>query len=316
MRHRVIVVGAGHWGKNLVRTFKELGALAGVAEADPELRKALSELYPGTPIYADYNEAFLRCEGASGAVVATPAHTHYAVAERAIRSGFHTFVEKPITLASAEAEALVALARDHGRVLMVGHLLLYQPAIQELKRFIDQGKIGRLYSLHQERMKLGRVRSVENVLWSFGVHDLAVILHLVGSKPDGMTVVGQCTVQDGVEDDVHLHLQFSGGVSAHLHTSWVWPETRRRLTVLGDRGMIVYDEEAQTLTFHNKGIYPNLSAWDEGYELLFQGSAQPLTLECQHFLSCMERSARPLSDGGDGAEVVRILEEADKRLKG
>ena len=311
---KVIVVGAGQWGKNLVRTFHELGALAGVAEAHPDLRSRLRIDYPDVPLFEDYRQA-LEADDVQAFAIATPAHTHAEIARDVMLSGKDVFVEKPITLSVDEAEQLVRLAEEQQRILMVGHLLLYQPAIQKIKEMIDQGVIGELKSLHQERSKLGRVRAVENVLWSFGVHDLAVFLYLIGESPFEVQAVGQRIVQPSIEDDVYVHLSFKHGITAHLHTSWLWPQQRRGLTILGTKGMLVYDEEVQTVTLHRKGIAQDLSNVDEGTELVFQGEAKPLTLECKHFLDCIESRTQPISDGMNGVEVVRILEKASQLLR-
>jgi len=313
MNENVIVIGAGHWGKNLVRTFYELGALAGVAEASPALRTELSGKYPDIRLYDDHREA-LQAD-VQALVIATPAPTHYPIALEALQAGKDVFIEKPMTLSSAEAEHLVQLADERSRILMVGHLLLYQPAVEELKRLIDAGAIGELKSIHQERLKLGRVRSVENVLWSFGVHDLAVILRLAGRAPEEIQVVGHRIIQNGIEDDVYLHLRFANDLTAHLHTSWLWPELRRRLTVIGTAGMIVFDEERQVLIHHRKGINPDLSNRDEGETIVFQSSEPPLTRECLHFLECVRDRRQPVSDGRNGLEVVRILELASRQLQ-
>jgi predicted dehydrogenase len=314
MEQRIIVIGAGQWGKNLVRTFNELHALAAIVEVSSSLREGLSENYPDIPLFTDYKDAISSVH-ATGVVIATPAPTHHEVAAYALRAGKDVFVEKPITLSSLEAEDLIVIAEDHRRILMVGHLLLYQPAIQHIKSLLDSGAIGRLKSLHQERMKLGRVRSVENVLWSFGVHDIAVLLYLTGQSPDTIQISGQAILQAEIEDDVYLHLKFENGTTAHLHTSWLWPEMRRRLIVIGDCGMLVYDEERQTVTLHNKGIHEDLSNRDDGSQLVFEGAEQPLTIECTHFLNCIANRTRPISDGNNGLEVVRVMEQAMKHLK-
>jgi predicted dehydrogenase len=313
MSRKVIVVGAGQWGRNLVRTFHELGELAGVAEAHYELRRQLASDYPNIPLYDDYRES-LKTDVAA-IVIATPAHTHASIAIEAMEAGKDVFVEKPITLSVEEAEQLVRLAEKRERILMVGHLLLYQPAIQRIKAIIEDGLIGEIASLYQERMKLGRVRAVENVLWSFGVHDLAVILYLIGKSPLHIQATGQCIVQPEIEDDVYVHLTFEGSVTAHLHTSWLWPQQRRHLTIIGTKGMIVYDEEKQTVTLHRKTIDAGLANVDEGTELVFQGEAKPLTLECKHFLQCIDTRQSPVSDGRNGSDVVRILEQASRLLR-
>jgi predicted dehydrogenase len=301
----------------VVRTFHSLGALAAVAEADVALHPALAAEYPGVPLHADYR-SLLADEAITAVVVATPAPTHGQIARDALLAGKDVLVEKPITLASAEAETLVALARERGRILMVGHLLLFQPAIQWLKAYLDGGALGRVVSLHQERLNLGRARAVENALWSLGVHDVAVLLYLMGGQePCRVEATGHCVLQPSVADDVYLHLHFSDGTQAHLHTSWLWPEKCRRLTVVGSAGMLVYDEVAQTVTLHKKRIASDLQQWDEGSEVLFRGSGEPLMLEAAHFLEGVRsRMPSPLIDGMRGAEVVRVLEQAASGGKG
>ncbi|HYF80366.1 MAG TPA: Gfo/Idh/MocA family oxidoreductase [Symbiobacteriaceae bacterium] len=312
---QVGVIGAGNWGRNVVRTFHSLGALGAVAEADDALHPALAAQYPGVALHADYRDLLLADE-IPAVVVATPAPTHGQIARDALLAGKDVLVEKPITLASAEAEALVALARERGRLLMVGHLLLFQPAVQWMKAYLDQGALGRVVSLHQERLNLGKARAVENALWSLGVHDVAVLLYLLGGQaPCRVEATGQRILQPSVEDDVHLHMHFLAGTTAHLHTSWLWPEKRRRLVVLGTDGMLVYDEVAQSVTLHRKRIGADLQHVDEGSAVLFQGSGEPLMLEASHFLEGVRsRTPSPLIDGRHGVDVVRVLEQASACL--
>ncbi|MFT9849587.1 Gfo/Idh/MocA family protein [Aneurinibacillus sp. REN35] len=310
---QVIVIGAGNWGRNLVRTFYDLGALASVVEEDEVTRQQLHEVYPEIHFYPNVQVALL--DDAPAVVVATPAPTHFYITKAALLAGKDVFVEKPLTLCSQEAQELVDLAEKQERLLMVGHLLLYQPAIRKIKEAIEDGLIGSLQGLHQERLKLGRIRSVENVLWSFGVHDIAVLLYLTDEQPASIQVTGQPIVQSTIEDDVYLHLYFKSGVQAHLHTSWYWPEIRRHLVVTGSEGMLVYDEEQQTVVLHRKAINTDLSNKEEGSVLLYRGEAKPLTLECQHFLTCVQERQRPFSDGNNGLNVIRILEEASRMLR-
>ncbi|OIQ12671.1 Gfo/Idh/MocA family protein [Neomoorella thermoacetica] len=307
------IIGAGNWGKNLVRTFFSLGRLAGVAEVNPATRQWLAAAYPGLPVYSDYGD-LLACDIAAVAI-ATPAATHYQVAREALLAGKDVFVEKPLALSRAEAEELVALAESKNRILMVGHLLLYQPAVQWLKRYLESGAIGPVAFLTQERLKLGRVRPVENVMWSFGVHDIAVLLYLVGQKPQQVKAYGRCFLQKEIEDDVYLHLRFPGGIAAHLHVSWLWPEQRRLLTIVGSKAMLVYDEVQQRLTLYKKRVTPDLQSEDAGSEVVFQGDGEPLLLECRHFLDRVADRRRPLSDGRGALDVIAVLEEAEKQLK-
>lgn len=310
---KVAVIGAGRWGRNLVANFAAMGALALVADPDQRLREQLAGRHPGVPMVSDHR---LALAGDWPAVaIATPAPTHYAIAREALEANKDVFVEKPLTLASAEAEGLAALARERGRVLMVGHLLLYSPAVRFLQRFLAEGGVGEVLSLHQERLNLGQARAVENALWSLGVHDVAVLLHLIGEAPRGLQVSAQAALSPGVADDLHLHLDFAHGVQAHLHTSWLWPEKRRRLTVVGTRAMVVYDELERQVVLHRKCIDAALTSHDEGAEVLFGSDGEPLRLELEHFLARVADRRAPLSDGEHGAAVVRVLEEASHRLE-
>lgn len=310
---KVALIGAGAWGKNLAANLHELGALFAIAEPDEGLRERMQGLYPDIPVVPDYR--MLLDTAVPSVAIATPVPTHHAIAQEALSAGKDVFVEKPMTLSGAEAAELTRLADLRGRVLMVGHLLLYQPAIRWMKDYLAAGRLGTLVSLHQERLNLGRARAVENVLWSFGVHDVAVLLHLVGAAPTRVSATGRSAVTSDIEDDVYLHLGWDAGVTAHLHTSWLWPEKRRRLTVVGSEGMLVYDELDQTVVLHKKGIGAGLKNRDEGCEVVFTGSGEPLKLELAHFLMRLSDRQRPLSDGKSGVAVVQVLEEASRGLE-
>jgi len=309
---KVAVIGAGHWGKNLVRNFHALGVLAAVAEVSPALREAIVRDYPGVTVHDDPRP--LWSGDAAAVAIATPAPTHYALAREAILAGKDVFVEKPMVLSAAEARQLVTLARERRRILMVGHLLLYQPAIRWMKTYLAAGELGKVYSFHQERLNLGLARPVENALWSLGVHDVAVLLHLIDGEPSRVQVSGQRALGPHVEDDVRLHLEFPSGTAAHLHASWLWPEKRRRLTVVGSRGMLVYDEAGQAVVLHRKGIDSALKNWDEGALEVFRSPAEPLRLELEHFCGRVADRQPPLSDGASGLAVVRVLEQASLLL--
>lgn len=298
---------------NLIRTFHELGALAAVVEVDAGRRATVASAFPGIATFAEASSVW--DSAIPAAVVATPVPTHYDLARQALLAGKDVFVEKPLTLSVAEAEELVELARSRRRILMVGHLLLYQPAIRWLREAIAGGTIGRLLSLHQERLNLGRARSAENALWSLGVHDVAVLLDLVGHPPARVVAVGQRALQPGIDDDVYLHLAFPGGIEGHLHVSWLWPEKRRTLTVVGSEAMLVYDELAQTVTLHHKRIAPTLEQTDAGAEVVFRAEGEPLRRECEHFLEALETRQTPRSDGASGLAVLRVLEQAQQQLE-
>jgi len=247
---KVAVIGAGNWGKNLVKNFYELGALSAVVDEDEGRLNKVGKDYKGVHLLTSLNNLWKM--DIPAVAIATPAPTHYEITKTALTKGRDVFVEKPFTLNASQAEELVTLAKSSGRIIMVGHLLLYQPAIRWIKDCILKNTLGKLYFLHQERLNLGRARRGENALWSLGVHDVAVFLDLVGKNPLRVEVVGQPVLQKDVEDDVYLHLAFPEGVAAHLHASWLWPEKHRRLTAVFERGMLVYDEIAQTVTLHKK----------------------------------------------------------------
>lgn len=298
---KVLAVGSGAWGKNIVRTLNELGALGAVCEENERLRGAIEG-----KMFASLEEAL---ETQWDAVaIATPASTHFELARKSLLAGCDVFVEKPMTLSGREAEELCDLASRRNRILMVGHLLLYQPAIQAMKAGVSNGTIGQVLGIHQERLNLGRARSVENVLWSLGVHDVAVAQFLAGSDIVDASGSGMSFLTENVEDDYYLHCKFENGAGSHLHCSWLWPERRRQTVVVGSQGMFVYDEIAQKVTLHRKSISGSLENNDGGEELYFEGAGSPLTLEMEHFLHCCSTRNTPMSDGRSALGVVRVLE--------
>lgn len=309
---KVAAVGAGAWGRNIVRTLNQMGALAAVVEADAGVReKAASEA--GVQGYADIADLDPKQVGA--VAIATPAHTHHDVATAALARGFHAFVEKPLCLRFSDAEALCDYAEQNRRILMVGHLLLYHPAVAAMRAAIKAGRIGTLISLHQERLNFGRARPHENALWSLGVHDVAVALQLVDAEPAAVQAVGKSAITPGVADDVSLHVTYANGVQSHLHVSWLWPERRRRTTAIGTLGMLVLDEIEPSVLLHSKAIGRDLSQQDGGTEQIYLGDAEPLRLELEHFLACCESGAEPLSSGRSALPVLRILEQADEEMR-
>ena len=223
------------------------------------------------------------------------------MAKQVLEAGIPCFVEKPLTLDVAEGEALVALANAKNVPLMVGHLLIYQPAIQFIKEKLEEGLIGKLVGLHQERLNLGKARDKENALWSLGVHDVAVAMYLIGSNPVSSQFFGQSVITPGVEDDTYLHLSFEGGVKATIHSSWLWPHLQRKMT------LIVFNESTKQVVHVKKRIDSALNNVDEGEEVIFEASGQPLTLELQHFCDSIANGTTPISDGQSGVEVIRVL---------
>lgn len=306
------LVGAGAWGRNILRTLHELGVPTACADADPAACEQAAHRFPQLRCFPNY-EALLASD-ISVVAVATPAVTHYEVIRAALEAGKDVFAEKPLTLDPDQAEALRRLARRRRRLLMVGHLSLFQPAIVTIARCLAAGAIGRLIGLHQERLGLGRPRTVENALWCLGSHDLALQLWLLGEMPRALLVQGQCLAQPPVEDDVYLHLTYADGVQSHLHVSWAWPERRRQLTLIGSDGMLQYDELAQRVLLHGKAIGPDLTPTDTGTQILHSGGGEPLRAELRHFLECVRTRRAPVIDTRLAVDVVRLLAAADSQL--
>jgi UDP-2-acetamido-3-amino-2,3-dideoxy-glucuronate N-acetyltransferase len=313
---RVAVFGAGNWGQNHVRVFYRLGALAAVVEPDAGRRAEMAAQYSGIPFNDDPGPV-LADPAVDAVVIATPAPTHYALAREALLAGKDVLVEKPMALSVREAQTLVATAAECTRVLMVGHILLYKPAVQKLITCVREGLIGELRCVEMRRRKLGRVRWEENVLWSFAPHDLAVLLHLVGEAPARVEAAGLAALQPGIEDDMRLNLSFASGVRAHLHLSWLWPEDERQTVVIGSNGALRYDEHEDKLWLYDKGIKSDLTAWDRGRREIpveREDAGDALEAQAQHFLDCVQKRSAPLTGGRTGLEVVRVLVRAgDKK---
>lgn len=311
---KVGVIGAGAWGKNIIRNLAELDALGAICDPDEDKLVVYAAEYPEAATFSDWRGMI--ASDVPAIAIATPTPLHYEMAEAALRAGKDVYVEKPLTHSSAQARALTDQAAEGGRVLMVGHLLLYQPAVSWIKEYLATGALGDLYGIRHERLTLGRARSAENVLWDIGVHDIAVMLYLTGEdQATEVRASGHRLLKLGVEDDVHVHLAFPNGVRGNLHVSWLWPETNRRTIIRGSKGMLVYDEVAQTVTLHRKWIDKQLQNRDEGSEIVHRGHGQPLKLELEHFLARLADRAAPLSDGASAVAVIDILERANELLQ-
>ena len=324
MNGKLAVIGCGNWGKNLVRNFCQLLGPEKVMCCDQrqQVIKGLTEVYPGLRTTTDV-EHIWEDASVTAAAIATPALTHFSLAQRALMSGTHVFVEKPLTTNSAEAAELLALAGRINRVLMVDHLLLFHPAIKELGLRIAGGELGDIYHLYSRRTNLGIVRSEENVLWSLGPHDVAVMLELVGQSPVRVAASGGIYLQTqlGLHDVVFVTLVFPRGQLGHLHLSWHDPQRIREITVVGSR---------KTAVFQDSGPEEKLRLYDididslsgNGTLSLRSGDAEvpnipaiePLAIACQHFLDSVDRDRALLSTGRTGLEVVRVLEAAQASL--
>jgi predicted dehydrogenase len=313
-RLRVGQVGLGYWGKNLVRNFDDLANLTWLCDADEALREEFGRRYPHARMTGDFEEMIGSGE-VDAVVVATPVPTHHPLAREALSAGLHVFVEKPPAMRVAEMDELVALAEERGLVLMPGHLLLYHPAVHKLKELVDSGELGDVLCVYGNRQNLGKIRMDENALWSLGVHDLSVILWLIGEEIVEATAHGHAFLNEGVEDVVFCYLRFASGKIAHMHLSWLDPHKMRRLTVVGRDKMAVFDdmELERKITVYDKAPeQPSESygEWRTRTGDIFSpklSNAEPLRLECQHFLRLVAEGwdGREMRDG---LEVVRALE--------
>ncbi|MFH1570118.1 MAG: Gfo/Idh/MocA family oxidoreductase [Gemmatimonadota bacterium] len=322
----VACVGAGYWGKNLVRVFASLpGArLQAICDANAGIQGRMAAQYPGVSVCGDYG-AVLADDAVQAVVLAVPAAGHYEAARAALEAGKHVYVEKPMTLDPDQARRLVDLAGERGLTLMVGHLLVHHPAVQLIKGLVDRGELGQVYYAYSQRVNLGIVRRDENAMWSLAPHDVAILLYLLGQEPRAVSARGGLYLQKGIEDVVFLTMHFGDGKMAEVHVSWLDPHKVRKLTLVGSRKMAVFDdgESAEKVRVYDK------SAEREGYESYGESitlrfgdvtiphinPAEPLKLECEHFLECVQTGQTPRSDGAQGLAVVRVLAAGQRSLE-
>jgi predicted dehydrogenase len=321
-RARVAVVGLGPWGLHLARNFNELTELVSLCDEDEGRLRAAVARYPTAKGTARFDE-LLDDGSVDAVVVATPVPSHAALARQALAAGKHVFVEKPMALAGAEAEALVALAEERGLVLMPGHLLLYHPGVTRLKGLVDAGELGDVLYVYGNRQNLGTIRRDENALWSLGVHDLSIILHVLGEEPAELSARGESFLKEGVEDVVFCYLRFPSGTMAHMHLSWLDPHKMRRMTVVGTDRMAVFDdmELDRKVTVYDSAAEQALGTYGEWstrtgdiYSPRVE-NAEPLRLECAHFLGLVAGQGDPLAAARDGVAVVRALEQLQSSLE-
>jgi UDP-2-acetamido-3-amino-2,3-dideoxy-glucuronate N-acetyltransferase len=313
---KIIVVGCGYWGKNLVRNFAELGVLSAVCDLNVALAAEAAKTY-AVPVYKFEEVLQSDCDGV---VIAAPAAQHFDLTNRALMAGKHVFVEKPLSLTVEGAEKLCVAAKEQRKTLMVGHLLQYHPAFLELQQLINKGSLGRLQYIYSNRLNLGKFRTEENILWSFAPHDLSMILSLVGAVPDSVYATGACHLHPHIHDVTTTHLSFHNGVQAHIFVSWLHPYKEQKLVVVGDRGMAVFDDGL----FWDEKLkwYPHQVTWVDGLPQPEKADvihvpievAEPLKLECQHFLHCITHGAPPRTDGQEGLRVLQVLDAAQQSL--
>lgn len=322
---RVGVIGLGYWGPNLARNLAAIPGceLRWLCDPVADARERLARTYTSARATAELTE-LLEDDELDAVALATPVPTHAELAIAVAQAGKHCFVEKPLATNVADAEAAVTAAERAGKLLMVGHLLEYHPAVGRLKQLIDEDELGSLYYLYGNRLNLGQLRADENALWSLGAHDVSVVLHLIGEEPDECLAHGASYVRAGVQDVVFCYLRFPSGIVAHLHLSWLDPHKERRLTVVGARRMATFDDMLieGKLAVYDKGFDEDTRSWGEYIARsgdVFSpriSNSEPLRIECEHFIECIRTGATPRSDGHSGLRVVRVLERLQRSLDG
>lgn len=322
MRHlRFGVIGWGYWGPKIARNLSTLpnATMTMVADKDARRLGLLEMTHFKTKTTTQVADIFH--SDVDGVIIATPVPTHYKLAKEALLQGKHVLVEKPLTASVAEAEELVALAKEQQRILMVGHTFEYNPAVNELRKLVRDGDLGKIYSIEAERVNLGLFRSDTNVIWDLAPHDVSILLYLLGKKPEQIKVQAHAHLQPGIHDIAHLDLVFADKMNAHIHVSWLHPCKIRRVTVIGDARMAVYDDTNpnEMLKIYNKGADvhadPVVSYRFGAITIPHIDWVEPLRLECEDFANSIRTGEQPRAHGGVGLEVVRVLAKAQEALE-
>jgi predicted dehydrogenase len=324
----VAVVGAGYWGKNLIRNFATAKRcnLKYVCDLDEKLLAVQKKNFPFIKTSTDLG-SILSDNKVDAVVIATDVSTHFGIAQKSLEANKHTYVEKPLTLKASDGKVLVELAKEKGLKLMVGHLMEYHPAIDFLKEIISKGQIGQPYYMYTQRINLGIVRQDENAWWSLAPHDISMVCYLFGSEPISVAAHGQCYLQPDIEDVVFATIKFADGKMANIHCSWLDPHKIRKITVVGSEKMVTFDdmEATEKIRMYDKGAaikrdittsYMDIISLRFGDIVIPKvPGGEPLALECRHFIDCVLDNKPLRSDGIDGVRVVRVLEAGQKSLK-
>jgi predicted dehydrogenase len=335
----IALVGLGYWGPNLARTFAGIDGVSLKVLCDMRRSEVerVARHYPTARCETDFARVLADPE-VDAVVIATPAATHASMVREAIIAGKHVLVEKPLALSVQDGEYLAELAARHRRVLMVGHVFLYNPAVRQIKSYIDEGLIGDILYVYSQRLSLGQVREDVNALWNFAPHDLSILQYWLGSDPSSVFARGFSYINQGIADVVFLTLEYPGGIGANIHISWLDPSKVRRMTIVGSRKMVVYDDASPDakIAIYDKGVsktpratsgveavsMPAYESYGEFQLLLRAGDvliprvdfAEPLRLECEHFVDSILRGTDPLTDARSAIGVIRVLEAAQQSL--
>ncbi len=322
LTHFIAVVGAGYWGKNLVRNFNELGVLKTICDGSPDIQKQMRGAYPEIAVVADIEDV-LQDDAVKAVAIAAPAIYHYELARKALFADKHVFVEKPLSLTYEEGKSLVQLATEKKKIIFVGHILQYHPAVIRLKEIINKGIIGRLQYIYSRRLSLGKIRREEDILWSFAPHDISIILSLAGEEPTYVDTVGSNFLHAKIADVTMTNLKFPSGIGAHIFVSWLNPYKEQKLVIIGGNGMLVFDdtEPIETKLVH----YPHVINWENGQPVPQKAEKiaidikdiweEPLKAECKAFLNAIETGIKPLTSGEEGLRVLKILERSQESME-
>lgn len=321
------IIGCGHWGKNYLRVFREIGEdyELSVCDANANRLSSTIKMYPRVKAVNNVEDIF-NDKNISAVVVSTPASTHYDLVKKAISCGKHVLVEKPFTLKSNQAKELTALAAATGIVLMVSHTFLYNPAIRQIKQYVSKGTCGKIYYLKSVRTHLGLIRDDVNVFWDLAAHDIAIFGYLLEAMPKSVSATGSQIIKEGREDVGFAVLTYPGNIIANIHVSWIDSHKERELSIVGSKERIVFNDldNLEKVKIFEKGIEVerDITNFGEFQLLLRDGNIispkveayEPLRKECEHFLECVDKGSRPLTDGKNGWEVVRVLEALQESL--
>lgn len=309
----VAVIGCGIWGKNIVRNFYNLNALNTVCDLDTENLNRLAQEYENVNFTTDFSSVLSNPEIEAVAVV-TPSHTHFKVVSAALNAGKHVYVEKPISTVAQEAKELMELADSKGLTLMVGHLLLYHPAVNRLKMLVEEGVLGEISYVQSDRLNINYFKNDRSVMWDLAPHDISMTSYILGKAPMRViSAVGASSDKNDIMDITHVTVEYEGGVIGQISDSWIHPVKRVNLLVRGSKGTAIFDD---TLKDNKLQIFDQTTPGVSKQESLDFIEIEPLKLECQHFLNCIEQGTKPRSDGLNGYQVVSILEEAEQIMLG
>ena len=312
------LVGAGYWGKNLARNFHKLNALKLVCDPSEDVLLEMKKKYPEVITALSFSQA-IKSPDIDAVVIATPVEKHFLLAKEALLANKHVFIEKPMTTNLHEAEELISLAKKNKKIIFIGHILHYHPAIAQIKKMLGEGDLGRLQYIYSNRLNLGKIRREENILWSFAPHDISVILSLVGEEPVEIKAFGTNILHPSIADTTMTHLRFPSGISAHIYVSWLHPFKEQKLVVIGDGKMVVFDDSAPPES--KLTLYPHSIIWKNGLPVpekkdgvhidLSQDWEEPLFGECQAFINALSGSPC-ITDGEEGLKVLRVLQGAQE----